>query len=111
MWTEKRQQQQQNGGRGGISDLDNQSDMLGILSATATSAGTNLQVRPWDKLRGPVVKSDLVTITKCLVATNLQTNANDKRPPVEGGPVKWNAERDEHVRYPKRLLMRQADPP
>ena len=78
MWTEKRQQQQQNGGRGGISDLENQSDMLGILSATATSAGTNLQIRLWDKLRGPVVKRYLVSFDKCLIATNLQTNANDK---------------------------------
>ena len=63
--------------------LENQSDMLGILYVTATCshpADTNLQVRSWDIHRGPVdVEGDLVHVGKCLKATNLQTNANDKR--------------------------------
>ena len=57
--------------------------MFEILYATATCshpADTNLlHVRPWDKLRGPVVEGDLVSFDKYLIAINLQTNANDKR--------------------------------
>ena len=68
---------------GGISDLENQSDTLGILYVTATCshpADTNLlQVRLCKTLRGPVVQGDFVTVAKYLIAMNLQRNENDKR--------------------------------
>ena len=83
VWLEQRQENKKMAG-----NKKTKKDAMWITKVTcycrnhilyATAADKNLQVRPWDSLRGPVVKGNFVTLGKRLMAMNLQTDVNDKR--------------------------------